>query len=195
MSIYVSEGGSSTFTPHPEGQYAARCIDVVDVGWTKTEWGPKYKVRLVFFCGEWTEKEIEGEKKKLPLLVFASFTATLNERGKLRPFLESWRGRVFTGTELGKFDVETVLGAPAFLQIVQRQNGTGRVFANVQTIVKLPPNMTAPEIPADFQRAKDREDWTGPAPHPERTSVDGRTDDPEPQDTHDYSDFDADMPF
>lgn len=193
MAIYVSEGGSSTFTPHPEGQYAARCIDVVDVGWTKTEWGPKYKVRLVFFCGEWTEKEIEGEKKKLPLLVFATFTATLSERGKLRPFLESWRGRVFTGTELGRFDVETVLNAPAFLHIVQRKNGTGRVFANVQTIMKLPPNMTAPDSPPEFVRAHDREDWTGPASHPERGES-GPTE-PEPQDTTDYSDQDEPLPF
>ena len=64
MAIYVSDKGGGTFTPHPEGQFAARCIDVVDVGWVKTDYGPKYKVRFVFFCDETDSKEIEGEGRR-----------------------------------------------------------------------------------------------------------------------------------
>jgi len=192
--IIVSDSGGTTFAPHPEGQYAARCVDVVDVGWVETDYGPKYKVRIVFFCDEWTEKEIEGEKKKLPLLVFTTFTATLSERGNLRPFLESWRGAVFTGDELGRFDLENLLHAPAFIQIVQRQSN-GRIYANVKTIMKLPPNMKAPASPDDFQRAKDREGWTGPNPHPQQAAV-ATNGEPEPRDTNDYGhDQDDDLPF
>jgi hypothetical protein len=193
--IYVSDKGGGTFTPHPEGQFAARCIDVVDVGWVKTDYGPKYKVRCVFFCGETDRKEIEGEEREFPLLVFTSFSATLSQRGKLRPFLESWRGCVFTGDELGRFDVESVLDAPAFLQIIHNQNG-GRVYANVKTIMKMPPNMTAPALPVDFERVKDREGWTGPAPHPDR-GTEAELSEGEPTEMTDYSQNDEDdgMPF
>ena len=191
--FYVSDSGGGSFTPHPEGQYAAVCVDVVDVGWVKTQYGPKYKARVVFFCGEWTKKEIDGEQVKMPLLVFSTFTATLSERGNLRPFLEAWRGKMFTADELGKFDLENLLHAPAFLQVVHRLGSNGNTYANVKTIMKLPPNMTAPTVPAEYQRAKDREGWEGPAPHPDA----GRPQphDHVPQDTNDYSDADSDMPF
>lgn len=196
MSIIVSDTGGGNFTPHPEGQYPAKCVDVVDVGWVSTDWGPKYRVRLVFFCGETEEKMIDGERKTLPLCVFATFTATLSERGNLRPFLESWRGRLFTADELGRFDMEKLLHAPAFLQVQHRQVSTGKVYANVKTIMKLPPNMTAPDTPADFQRAKDREGWTGPNPHPDMETS-GSTDGPERAYAGGpgYHDGDADLPF
>jgi len=183
MAVYVSDSGGGNFTPHPEGQYPARCIDVVDVGWVRTDYGPKAKVRLTFFCGETEEKTIDGEKVVMPLCVFSTFGKTLNERGNLRPFLESWRSRVFTGDELGRFDLEKLLNAPAFIQIVHRQSN-GNIYANVKTIMKLPPNMTAPDRPDDFERACEREGWTGPAPHPDaQPSENG-------EDTTDYSQVD-----
>ena len=46
MAIKVSEGG--TYTPHPEGQFRAVCVDVVEMHNVPTEFGPKNKVRLVF---------------------------------------------------------------------------------------------------------------------------------------------------
>lgn len=193
--VYVSDSGGSSFNPHPAGQYAARCVDVVDVGWVKTQYGPKYRVRLVFFGGETEEKETDEGKKTFPLLVFSTFSATLSERGNLRPFLESWRGQPFTEDELKKFDLEKLLHAPAFLQIVHNKSPDGtRTYANVKTIMKLPKGMKAPEAPEGFIRACERDDWTGPATHPDQHSVD--PEEREPQDTTDYgSGTDDDLPF
>ncbi len=189
VGIYVSEGGSgSTWEPHPEGQYPATCVDVVDRGWVQTDFGPKYKLRIVFFCGEWTEREIEGETVKLPQLVFYNCTASLHEKANLRGFLESWRGKVFTGDELGRFDMEKMLGAPAFIQIVHNQGRDGKVWANIKSIMRIPANMEAPGVPDGFQRACEREGWEGPAPHPDLTTAD-------PHEPRSYSQPDDDLPF
>jgi hypothetical protein len=168
MSLIVSDqGGGGDFTPHPEGQYVARCIDVVDLGWMGSDFGPKYKIRVVLYCGETTEREIEGEKKKIPLLVMEMFTASLNEKANLRKFLESWRGLSFTPEEAKGFDMEKMIGAPAFVQIKHSVGKNGKTYANVSSIMRMPKSMTPPPLPEDFVRVCDRPDWAGPAPHPD----------------------------
>jgi len=197
MAIIVSEGSNKTYTPHPADQYAARCIDVVDMGWQKTEYGPKYKVRVVFFCGETEEREFEGVKKQMPLTVSCFFTASLHEKANLRGFLESWRGQAFTPEEAQAFDLEKMLGAPAFVQIVHNESN-GKIYANVKSIMRLPKGMTAPETPAEYERVCEREGWEGPAPHPDMVTSITEADpsEPEIEDTTDYGapDYD-DMPF
>lgn len=193
MAIIVSDSGGGNFTPHPEGQYAARCVDVVDMGWQRTDYGPKYKVRVVFFCGEFLDKEVDGKTVNMPMLVSSFFTASLHEKSNLRQFLESWRGAVFTADELGRFDLEKMLDAPAFLQIIHRKVGE-KTYANIKSIMRIPQNMTPPDTPADFERACDREGWTGPAPHPDHDRSAADPGDSVPEDTTDYS-ADDDLPF
>jgi len=154
--IYLSDNSGGEFTPHPEGQYAAVCIDAVDLGMVDTTFGTKHRVRLVFFCDEWTEREIEGEKRRVPLTVQTTMTASLHEKANLRRFLESWRGRHLLLDELGRFDLETVVGVGAYLQITHAVTERG-TYANIQTIVKLPPGMAHPPSPSEYQRVKERE--------------------------------------
>lgn len=196
MAIIVSEGSGKTYTPHPEGQYAARCIDVVDMGWQKTDFGPKYKVRVVFYCGETEEREWEGETNQMPLTISCFFTASLHEKANLRGFLESWRGKSFTHEEAKAFDLEKMLGAVAFVQITHNNAANGKTYANVKSIMKLPKGMEAPDAPADFERVCERPDWEGPAPHPDMVSSTSQPDpsEPEVEDTTDYG-ADDDLPF
>ena len=198
MPIIVSEGSNKTYTPHPEGQFPARCIDVVDMGWQKTEFGPKYKVRVVFYGGETEQREFEGVTRTMPITISCFFTASLHEKANLRGFLESWRGKSFSEDEAKAFDLEKMLMAPAFLQITHNSVGA-KTYANVKSIMKLPKGMEAPTVPDDFERVCDREGWEGPAPHPDMVSSTTEPDpgEPEMEDTTDYgaSDFDDDMPF
>ena len=75
MSIVVTGGNAKTYTPHPTGPFAARCVDVQDLGWEEhPQYGWKYKIRVVFFCGEYTEeKEVERDgqmvKMRFPMVV------------------------------------------------------------------------------------------------------------------------------
>lgn len=199
MAIIVSEGSTKKYTPHPEGQFAARCIDVVDMGWQKTDYGPKYKVRVVFYCGETEDREIEGEKVTMPLTISCFFTASLHEKANLRAFLESWRGKSFTSEEAQAFDLEKMLGAAAFIQVTHNHASNGNTYANVKSIMRLPQGMTPPAIPSDYQRVCDRPDWEGPAPHPDMRTSTTQPDpsEPEIEDTTDYgaAEPEDDLPF
>ena len=192
MSLVVKASGETEYTPHPEGQYAARCIDVVDMGWQQTDFGPKYKLRVVFYCGRTEEREYEDGKRTVPLTVVGFFTASLHEKANLRKFTRAWRGRDFTDAELDGFDFEKMVGAPAFIQ-VEHNHANGKTYANIASIMRLPEGQTAPDTPADYVRVKDREDWPGPAPHPDMEA--GKNEpDPSEGDSGMYEP-DDDLPF
>lgn len=160
MAIILTEGsnGTSNYTPHPEGSFGAVCVDVYDEGLVEETWEGvtkmKHKLRVYFFCGEWTEENDEG--KRFPMLVSKRFTATLHENGALRPWLEAWRGRKFTAQELKGFDIESLIGAPALIQVTQVTKGD-RTYANIDFAGRLPKGMEPPTPPADFKRRHVRE--------------------------------------
>jgi len=167
----VKETAGGTYTPHPEGQFEAVCVDVQDLGWQEVTYQNQrkvqYKIRLVFFCGEYVEKEIEGETKKIPLTVGKKFTASLHEKSALRPFAKSWRGADFSDKELHDgFDFERMYGAPALIQVGHFEYD-GATYAGIDSIMRLKNKDSAPSIPSEYVRLKDREDWEGPAPHPD----------------------------
>jgi len=145
------------------------CIDAWDVGMIETQFGKKHRVAVRHFCGQF--HAIDGERH--PAFLDSYFNATLGEKSTLRAFVESWRGRAFTPEELEGFDLEKLVGAPAYIQVVQVKKGEN-VYANVKSIMRLPKGMAAPAIPTDYVRVKDRPtDDNGEAP---------RTAEPEPDD-------------
>ena len=171
--IIVSEGsGSKNFLPHPEGAYSAVCVDVVDLGFVETSYGTKHKVRAVFYGGEDT---VGSDNETLPMLIFATFTASLHEKANLRTFLQSWRGKPFTEEELHAFDLESLVGAPALVQVMHNKVGE-KTYANITSIMRLPKGQKAPPIPSEYVRVKDREEM-----------------EPEPQTAK--HDDDSDLPF
>lgn len=147
MGIIVTEG--STFEPHPEGQFRAVCVDVVERHGVETAWGIKNKVRLV-----WQTEATRDDGK--PFLASASFNATLNENGRLRPFLEGWRGKKFTAQDLKGFDLEKLIGVQAVIQIVHTEKD-GKVYDNVTTIMRPMQGMT-PVAMNGYIRVQDREE-------------------------------------
>lgn len=157
MALYASAAGKSTLPPHPAEQYAATCIDVIDHGYVDSNYqgtvSKKHKCTIRFWCGEYHTKE-DGET--VPLYVGARFTVSLHENSALRPFLEKWRGRKFTAEELHKFDVESLIGAPAFVQITHNQTGE-KTYANIESIMRLPKGVEPPDPLTSYVRVKDRQ--------------------------------------
>lgn len=187
MPIIATEGsGGGTFTPHPEGSYAAVCVDIYDLGMVEVTWQNKtkqqHKVEVYFFADEWTEPNDEGERH--PMLVRKRFTLTLDERGNLRPFLETWRGKKFTDDELAGFDLETLIGAGSYIQVTHNHKGDN-TYANIDAALRLPKNMQAPTIPAGFKRRHIRD-----AERAAGTDTDKPSNGPQP-----WDDADDDLPF
>lgn len=154
--IIASAGGAANIPPHPEGQFPATCIDVVDLGMVETTWQGskrmKHKILIRFFCGEWFDTE-EGQR---PLWVDQRFTLSLHENSGLRPFLETWRGQKFTEDELRGFNVAKLLHAHAFLQLSHNRTPE-RTYTNIDSIIRLPKSLgEGPGVPQGYVRVKDR---------------------------------------
>ena len=117
--------------PAPAGQFAAVCVDVVDLGAHETEWRGQARIRHTCrLVWELEAARTDGRRH----LAMRTFTASLDEKSALRPFLEAWRGKPFTADELKGFDAEVLVGVGAQLQIVHKTVGD-RVYANVNAIM------------------------------------------------------------
>lgn len=158
MSIIVSAGNDRDFPPHPEGQWAVRCIDIIDLGKIQSTYQGRTTSRhrgiLRFYAGQETEPDKNGEV--LPLWIDQFVTMSLHSRSRLRKLLEAWRGQKFTDEELEGFDLEVLLGKGAYIQ-VSHNAGNERVYANIDSIMKLPKGVQSAPMLKDYVRVQDRE--------------------------------------
>lgn len=152
MGLMAKAKGESTFTPVSEGLHPAVCSGVIDLGMqpgSDMYPKPKRQVYLRFDCiDEQIEYEKDGKRLVGPARCGATYTLSLGEKSKLRPLLESWRGKKFTDSELEGFDVSRLLGAPGQVQILHTHKN-GNTYANVQTIVPFPKGMEKPRASED----------------------------------------------
>lgn len=145
----IAKKPESSFTPCPEGLHQAVCVDVVDLGLQKGQFGEKHKVEL-----RWqTDTEDPETRRRFQLRKW--YTLSLHEKASLRKDLECWRGRKFTEQELAGFDLEKLIGINCQLQVIHNITDDGKTYDNVQAIV--PHNAKLPKIaPQDYIREQDR---------------------------------------
>jgi hypothetical protein len=156
MPIYAKK---KQYEVPPAGLHPAVCVDVVDLGVVESSFGPQVKIKIVWQLAE-------ENKKGFRFLVAQRYTPSLHKKSKLRPILESWRGRPFTPAEEKKFDIESVLGANCQLSITHNITDE-TVYANVSAVV--PPAKNAEKLFAqDYEREIHREGYVPPQqPEPE----------------------------
>lgn len=155
MPIIAKKKKGEYSTP-PEGLYPAVCVDVVDLGLVKSQWGEQYKVQI-----RWQLEEVDPESEsQRPYMVVANFTNSLHEKSRLRPMLEAWRGKKFSAEELDGFDLEKLLGVNCQVQVIHNITDKG-TFANVQAVVPAPKNGVKLRASSDYVRVCDRPDQNG----------------------------------
>lgn len=142
----------SSFEPAPEGLHQVVCVDVV----ADRKEGP-YGMRDIIKLS-WQTESLNPKNGK-PFLVVQTFGRTLSPKGRLRPLLKSWRGRDFTPKELEDFDLETLLGANAQMNILH-ESKDGIVYANIAAIIPLPKGVSK-IAPRDYVRVVDRDPAAG----------------------------------
>lgn len=111
----------------------------------------QHKIRVVWQIAE------QNPRTKKPFEVSKRYTLSLHEKAGLRKDLEAWRGRAFTEEELQGWDVEQILSVPCLLSILQTPKPNGEIWANINSIMRLPKGMEAPRV-HDYVRVKDRKD-------------------------------------
>lgn len=154
MVMLTDTGGGRDFEPLSADQHVAICDMIVDLGMQppgpNSRYGPKHQLYFRFQVPDETiEFEQDGETVVKPKVIGRVFTASLSEKGHLRPFLESWRGRAFTAEELRGFDPVNVAGAPALINVIHEpgnKQGKPVTYANIATIMKVPKGMHVPAI-------------------------------------------------
>lgn len=152
----IAKKPESSFTPCPEGLHQAVCVDVIDLGIQKGQFGEKHKVEI-----RWQVDLINDRDRRFELRKW--YTLSLHEKAALRKELETWRGRKFTEEELGGFDLERLIGINCQLQVLHNLSDEGKTYDNVQAIV--PHNPKLPKIaPQDYTRQKDRAASAGGVP-------------------------------
>lgn len=123
-----------TFTPVPAGIHAAICLYVADLGTQVGNYGPKPTLLFTFEI----PALLAGDGK--PMQISRRFGKTLNEKGNLRPFLQSWVGQPLTAAQI---DIARLAGRPAMLVISQSQNGD-RTYSNITTAAPVTPGTPIP---------------------------------------------------
>ena len=153
--IIATAGSGTSIPPHPEGQFAATCIDIIDHGLVETTWQgqtrKKHKIAVRFWCGQW---DGEGADRR-PLWIDAWFTLSLHEKASLRKFLASWRQKPFTEDELRGFNVAKLLHAHALIQVSHNRT-PDKTYANIDSVMRLPATMQPPTPLDGYVRVKDR---------------------------------------
>lgn len=148
----VAKGGEAKFTPHPTGQFVARCVDVIDLG-LKVEDFPgsdkklMHKCVLVFRTGEVNPDghciDVTGE-----------YTVSMNEKAKLRGILESWRGQSYNDAEASDgVPLDKLENRTALLGVGHKTSGKGRTYSVLLSVVGVPKKMEVPAFP-EYTRAE-----------------------------------------
>lgn len=137
------------FISHPEGQFAARCVDVIDFG-EKVEQFPGKPERLVAKCGIVFRTGETNPETREYIDVVREFTVSMGEKSNLRQFLEAWRGKTYSDDEVESgAPLHKLCGIGAFITIEQKKSAQGRTYANIRAIVGLPKQMAAAAPNAD----------------------------------------------
>jgi len=139
----------------PEHTGPAVLVDVVDRGEKEVEYNGEKKVINKFTLSWLTDEKMDNGE---PFIVFDWFTRSLHPKSKFAGAFRQIMGRGITEEDYtdGKFDVEKLIGTGALVQVTHNQVGE-KTYANIESYMKLPATMTAPGVPSDFTRLKDRE--------------------------------------
>jgi hypothetical protein len=155
--------GGGDYTPAPEGNHRAVCVAVIDLG-TQTRdsaFGTK-SAREIMIRWELCDELMDDGR---PYTIGKRYSYSMHERANLRKHLESWRGVAFTEADFqpGGFKIENLLGKGCLVSVKHDDKGD-RVYANVDTVTRLPKGMTPGQptiVPYLFDlEAFDADAWT-----------------------------------
>jgi hypothetical protein len=196
MALTLQAKASTPYVLHPEGIFAALCIDVMDLGAEEVEFqgvkSMKDKLRITFE----TDTKMEDGK---PYTISKKFTSSLASKSNLNAFLAKWRGKAIGVDET--IDLTKLIGANCTLVISHAQSQDGqKTYSNIDAISK-PTKKLTPSGCYDAAAARQRhEDWkakqTGggfkPTPTP---AAKPPVQDPKPAPVDPPRETDDDVPF
>ncbi len=138
------------FAAHPEGQFAVKCVDVVDYGPTVQAY--EGRVKVVNKCGLFFQSGERNPDTGDLFTVSMEFTVSMFELANLRKFLEMWRGKAYTEAEAeAGVPIHKLEGHWGYAQVSHSTSKKGRTFATLNSIMPMPKGIATPDLP-DYTR-------------------------------------------
>ena len=191
------------FTPHPEDQFVAQCVDCINLG-DKVEDYPGKPKKLTPKCALVFRTGAKNAETGKLIDVSREFTVSMGELANLRKFLESWRGKAYTDEQIDAgIPLDKLVGNWALITVEHKKSGKGRTYAIINSIVSVPKMMTdRPSFPAyarDEFWAERKKEYAKDATALRAEFGVNEEGDPLPQDSTDFADDthegDDDLPF
>jgi hypothetical protein len=154
--FYVESNSFSSreFKIVPVGNHLARLYRIVDLGTQTSNWDGQTKIqRKVTFAWEIHGEDDDGSplltEEGKPMAIFKNYTYSWNEAATLRKNLQAWRGEPWTDAEAKRFNLKNLLGQWCMLNVIHKKgkDDSGKMFANVDTISKVPPVIRKAGLP------------------------------------------------
>lgn len=139
MTLIAREPQGSSIPALEPGVYMAKCFMVADIGEQMQDFEGKEVWKPQVIIGweiEGESVEVDGESR--PRTFYKWYTMSLHKRSKLRPDLETWRGKPFTEEELAGFDLRNIIGAGCQLQLETATKQDGSTYSRIKAIMALP---------------------------------------------------------
>lgn len=131
-----SKGGDGEYEKAPAGNHPAVLVAMIDMGTQEQEFKGEIKeLHRAFFCWELVGEKTKGGKNHL---IGMDLTVSLNERAKLRGWIEARIGRPLGEEE--EYDFLQELGKPCLLNVVMNKSG----YPKVDGMSAVPKGMTVP---------------------------------------------------
>lgn len=138
------------------GTYIGLCVGVYGIGEQENTFKDKTRyVEQIIFTFEFPSVTVEIDGAEKPRQLSRTFTASVSEKGSLRKFLKSWRGKDFPSEEeMSDFEIFDMLGQSAMLNVVQNDKG----YSSIDTVMPMPKGMADPETDTTLM-SFDVDDW------------------------------------
>lgn len=133
-------------TPVEAGPTRGVCYMCVDLGTAMNEFDGKMQrqILLGFELPDIREHiKIDGRDVDSARTINMFLNFSMNEKAKLRLHLQSWRGKEFTDDEIKTFDLFSVVGKTALLNIVHKTKPGKGTKADINSITALPKGMSS----------------------------------------------------
>jgi len=139
----------SKFEPCPEFSGRACCVDVTPLRTVETMYGVRELFRFVF------EVDLDRPDGTRYCVWSKGFTPSYGKRSALRPFLKKILGHEMSDSDAAEFDMDSVVGKPFIITVVQEAADNGQVYSNIVAVK--PDTGKDPLKPTGkFVREKDR---------------------------------------
>jgi hypothetical protein len=151
MGLKISSDSGPKRELTPKGYHTAICVGYTDLGTQHSEYKGQKKVshRVMIFW-DIPGSRVEYKGKSLPRRISKRFTLSLYEKAALRKFLDLWNGGPMTREQEANFDLDSLIGRPATLQISHNPGfkDPKKVYEDVASIGPIMDGMPVPKIEA-----------------------------------------------